>query len=216
MKNIAQGVARFQQVAFSQHAKLFKKLATGQEPEVLFVTCADSRIDPSLITQTNPGDLFVCRNAGNIVPAHRHPSGDGMSASIEYAVQALPIKHIVVCGHSGCGAMQAALDLDSLGGMPHVRQWLTHSEAAVSVVKRRHKRSGEKQRLARLIEQNVVHQLHNLGTHPYVAERVDAGVLELHGWVYDIGSGGILAWDSESSEFKPFAERYDAPESVSA
>lgn len=121
MEKILAGVARFRQAAYEQRKGLFAQLATGQSPEVLFITCADSRIDPSLITQTDPGDLFICRNAGNIAPPATSPAG-GETASIEYAVTALRVKDIVVCGHSDCGAMKGAL---APRRPAHYRKWLT-------------------------------------------------------------------------------------------
>ena len=109
MEKIISGLAQFKSSSFEERKALFAELANGQSPEVLFITCADSRIDPNLITQTEPGDLFVIRNAGNIVPPHTRDA-DGVTASIEYAVAVLGIKQVVVCGHSDCGAMKGALN----------------------------------------------------------------------------------------------------------
>ncbi|MEM8799751.1 MAG: carbonic anhydrase, partial [Pseudomonadota bacterium] len=123
MPSIAAGVVRFQKEVFPQKRELFTKLAMGQSPEALFITCADSRIETAMITQTEPGELFVCRNAGNIVPPHSNYT-DGMDASIEYAAAVLKVPHIVVCGHSGCGAMAGAMNPEGLDGLPYVKEWL--------------------------------------------------------------------------------------------
>ena len=134
MEKVISGLVQFKSSSFEDRKELFAELANGQSPEVLFITCADSRIDPNLVTQTEPGDLFIIRNAGNIVPPHTRVSG-GVTASIEYAVAVLGIKHIVVCGHSDCGAMKGALNIAALADLPHVQDWLDHSRAAVEIVK---------------------------------------------------------------------------------
>lgn len=182
------GATAFQSEAFADHADLFGELATGQSPETLFITCADSRIDPSLITQSLPGDLFVVRNAGNIVPRldDDGTSADGTAASIDYAVSVLSVKHIVVCGHSSCGAMTAITDPASLDTLPSVARWLEHSESL---------RSGGTDDLNDLIGRNVLLQLEHLATYPSVRAALDANEVTLHGWVYDIGSGSVLVHD---------------------
>ncbi|MBI1354227.1 MAG: carbonic anhydrase [Acidobacteria bacterium] len=201
MKKILAGVRRFQSSVFPQRRELFQRLSHGQQPEALFITCADSRIDPSLITQSEPGELFICRNAGNIVPPHTGQTG-GVTASIEYAVGALGVRHVIVCGHSYCGAMTAAMDPRKLERFPHVKNWLTHSLAAVRIVEEAQNLSEEK-RLQALIEQNVLMQLTHLRTHPYVAAALAAGRLEIHGWVYRIESGQVLAYDEVERAFLP-------------
>ncbi len=215
MRHIVQGAVKFQNEAFPQRAALFNKLADQQSPEVLFITCSDSRIDPNLITQADPGELFICRNAGNIVPPHFRQAG-GMTASIEYAVQALEVKHIVICGHNDCGAMRAAMNLDSLSNFPHVCDWLAHSEAAMAVIDHKHGHLDETQRLEALIEQNVILQIQHLATHPYIAARLATDQIHLHGWVYDIGTGAIRAWDAGADAFVPLTEHYSDLLSTSA
>src|SRR5690554_975103 len=133
MTKFAAGVVRFQSDVFEKKRKLFHELADGQAPEALFITCSDSRIDPNLLTQTEPGELFICRNAGNIVPPHSNHTG-AMTASIEFAVGALKVPHIVICGHSGCGAMKGAMNTDALADFPHVREWLAYARAAAVIV----------------------------------------------------------------------------------
>jgi len=206
MKKVVSGIMRFQQESFEKRRELFSELATGQSPEVLFVTCADSRIDPNLVTQTEPGDLFICRNAGNIVPPHTRHAG-GVTASIEYAVAVLGVQDIVVCGHTDCGAMKGAMNLAAVENLPHVRDWLDHSRAAVEIVEACH--HGEADALLRVTEQNVLLQLQHLRTHPAVAARLGAGELSLHGWVYHIESGEVTCFDESQNAFVPVQERYN-------
>ncbi|MGO1233103.1 MAG: carbonic anhydrase [Marinobacter sp.] len=137
MDHIVKGVLEFRKNVYPEHEDLFGELATGQSPEVLFFTCSDSRIDPNMMTGTNPGDLFICRNAGNIIPPHSNETG-GMTASIEFAVAVLNVRHIIVCGHTDCGAVKGALDVQGLKGLPHVQEWLGHCRSAIEIVRERH------------------------------------------------------------------------------
>lgn len=202
MKKLIDGVSKFQETVVPAKRALLEKLSTGQWPEVLFITCSDSRVAPNLITQTEPGDLFVIRNAGNIVPPYA-AEANGMSASVEYAVAALKVGHVVVCGHTGCGAMKGAMDPDGLDALPQVRGWLKHAEAPLRTVDALHPGLDPGARLGALVERNVLQQLANLQTHPYVAARAADGSLQLHGWVYEIGSGNVLACDGKA--FSPLA-----------
>ena len=192
---LIEGVAKFQTDVVPAKQALFDELATGQSPATLFITCADSRVDPSLITQTDPGDIFVVRNAGNIAPPleANGSSPDGNAGSIEYAISALNVKHVIVCGHSGCGAMGGLQDLDAIAGaLPSVRRWLEHSESLLETPA-----VGD---LDSLIEANVMLQLEHLKTYPGVQAKLDAGEITLHGWVYDIGSGDVRAHNGETFE----------------
>jgi len=207
MPKIAAGVVHFKNEVFPEKKDLFEQLANGQSPEALFITCSDSRISPHLITQTEPGELFICRNAGNIVPPHTKATG-GMTASIEYAVAVLKVPHIVICGHTGCGAMNGAMHPEGLTDLPHVAEWLGHARAAVKVVDELGTDLSDEQRMQMLIEQNVLLQLAHLKTHPFVAAAIAAGKVQLHGWVYDIRTGGVIAYDEASESFIPVEERY--------
>jgi len=206
MEKVVSGIVKFKSNAFEARRHLFAELANGQSPEVLFITCADSRIDPNLVTQTEPGDLFICRNAGNIVPPHVKAAG-GVTASIEYAVAVLGVKDIVVCGHTDCGAMKGALNPDALADLPHVHNWLDHTRAAVEIVKALHGRASLEE-LQSVTEQNVLLQLQHLRTHPAVAARLATDEVELHGWVYDIETGSVSAYDGEHARFVPIEQRY--------
>jgi carbonic anhydrase len=181
------GVSHFKKHVYPKHQDLFEKLALGQRPDALFITCADSRIDPILITQSKPGELFICRVIGNIVPPYPDAVG-GVSATIEYAVGVLEVPAVIVCGHTDCGVMKGALDPEALKDYPNVTAWLRYAE-----VKSRD--------LLTLTEHNVVAQLKNLRTHPTVAARLEQGSLALHGWVYDIGEGTVTAYDPENGRF---------------
>ena len=204
MKKIIDGVSKFQKTVAPAKRELLEKLSKGQWPEVLFITCSDSRVAPNLITQTEPGDLFVIRNAGNIVPPHA-AEANGMSASVEYAVAALEVGHIVVCGHTGCGAMKGAMNPSGLDALPQVRGWLKHAEAPLRATDALHPGLDPDARLGALVERNVLQQIANLQTHPYVAARTAAGNLQLHGWVYAIESGNVLAYDASRNAFSPLA-----------
>jgi len=206
MQRVISGVAKFQKDVFPDKARQFKKLASGQNPEVLFITCADSRIDPNLVTQTEPGELFICRNAGNVVPPHSNQTG-GMTASIEFAVAALGVSHVIVCGHTDCGAMKGALDPAKLDELPHVKEWLGHCRAAREVVKEKHG-CADDNHLEHMTEENVLLQLQHLRTHPAVAAKLATGRIELHGWIYNIATGGVLCYDECTGGFKPINERY--------
>ncbi|MFK8021276.1 MAG: carbonic anhydrase [Pseudomonadales bacterium] len=207
MPHFAAGVIRFQNEVYPQKKDLFEKLSKGQSPEALFITCSDSRIETAMITQTDPGELFICRNAGNIVPPHTNHTG-GMTASIEFAVAALQVPHIVVCGHTECGAMKGAMNPEGLDSLPHVKEWLGYSKAAVDVVSEIAPDASDADSMQLLLEQNVILQIQHLKTHPSVAARLAKGNLTLHGWIYDIKTGAVLAYDEATNKFTPVDERY--------
>ena len=193
---LVEGVLQFREQVYPEREAQFRRLASGQRPHTLFITCADSRVVPEMITQTDPGELFVCRNIGNIVPAYGEMLG-GVSAIVEYACTALGVSHILVCGHSDCGAMKALLKPDdpSLRRMPTVASWLRNAEAARSVVEVTQPGLEGAAKVQALVEQNVRTQLQHLRTHPAVAARLAEGSLTLHGWVYDIEDGRVSTLD---------------------
>lgn len=199
------GVHNFQGNVFRDQRQLFERLAKGQSPETLFITCSDSRIDPNLITQTEPGDLFVLRNAGNIVPAYSGGAG-GEVATIEFAIAGLGVKQIVVCGHSHCGAIKGLLNADQLDEMPAVRDWLKHAEATRRIVKSKYKDLDKAALVEVAAEENVLTQLENLQTHPAVAVALSQGQLSLHAWMYEIESGEVYGYDTTCGQFVPLGE----------
>lgn len=213
MDKIRRGVEAYRTRIFPQQAALFKTLEHGQKPRALFITCSDSRIDPDLITQTEPGELFVLRNAGNIVaPFSGWP--DGEAATIEYAIEALKVPHIIVCGHSHCGAMQALLSRDAATTLPSVSLWLGHAEAARRAVLARNGTDVDAETLRAFVEENVRLQLVHLRTHPAVAAALARGAVELHGWLYVFEQGQILTM-SHDGAFQPIAiEDGQAPSGV--
>jgi carbonic anhydrase len=190
------GISHFQEHVYPEHQDLFERLALGQRPEALFITCADSRIDPCLLTQTKPGELFICRVIGNIVPPYPDAIG-GVSATIEYAVGVLRVPEVIVCGHTDCGVMKGALNPEALKAYPNVTAWLRYAQTD-------HREAGPSAEfLLALTEENVVTQLRNLRSHPTVAARLEEGDLALHGWVYHIGTGTVTALSDESRKFVP-------------
>lgn len=207
MPSFAAGVVKFQKQVFPKKKALFERLSRGQSPEALFITCSDARIETAMITQTDPGELFICRNAGNIVPPHTKRAG-AMTASIEFAVSALNVPHIVVCGHTECGAMKGAMNPETVAALPHVREWLSFAQDAVDFVAARGRDADEAARMRMLLERNVILQLEHLTTHPAVAARLEKSDLTLHGWVYDIKTGDVNAYDPAQKKFIPVSERY--------
>lgn len=206
MQRIVDGVHDFRTKHFREDQQLFERLASGQQPQVLLVTCSDSRIDPNLVTTTKPGDLFVLRTAGNIVPPYEAHLG-GEAATIEYAVNALKIPDIIVCGHSHCGAMGGLLNPDGLSELPAVRGYLTFAQATRDVIDERFASvTDPAERLTRTVEQNTLVQLDNLRTHPAVAAALERGDLTLHAWVYQFESGDVFAYSEDRGEFVPLHE----------
>ncbi|GBQ24858.1 carbonic anhydrase [Acetobacter estunensis NRIC 0472] len=194
---LLRGVEHFNTHIFPEKQELFRELAKGQAPSTLFIACADSRVSPGLITQTDPGNLFILRNIGNIVPAYGEMLG-GVSSAIEYAVAGLGVSNIIVCGHSNCGAMTALLDPDpsKLAKMPTVQSWLRNAEAARAVTLAGSDAGPPTVR--NLAEQNVLLQISHLRTHPSVAAALARNELTLQGWFYDIGTGEVLVLDEQA------------------
>ena len=202
MDQLIEGHKHFLATVFPARRHQFKLLAERQSPEYLFITCSDSRIVPDLILGTGPGDLFITRNAGNVVPAGA-AEVDGVTATIEYAVEVLKVKHIILCGHSDCGALKAALDPKTLEKLPKARRWLSHVEGAFSHRQPLDPADGEHAELGSLIRGNVVAQLHNLRAQPSVARALVENRLQVHGWYYDILTGRVEQWDDEKHRFQP-------------
>ena len=204
MEKLIQGIHAFQTTVFRQNLEFFRELADGQTPQALFITCSDSRVVPELITQTDPGDLFVLRNIGNIVPPYGSPSG-AVASGIEYAIRALKVKDIVVCGHTRCGAMDGLLNPAAIAEMPRVQDWLKHADACREVVASVYGHLTGEARWKVAVEENVLTQLENLRTHPAVAVGLASGELKLHGWVYKMESGQVFAYDPADGQFGPLA-----------
>jgi carbonic anhydrase len=201
MQKLIEGIHHFQQNVFDTEKHLFERLAQGQQPLALFITCSDSRIDPSLLTQTQPGELFIMRNAGNIVPPYGTVCG-GEAATIEYAVAVLQVKDIIVCGHSLCGAMSGLLHPDKLAGLNAVRDWLKHADATARIINENYGHiSEDAARLTATVEENVLVQIESLRTHPSVAAAVSRGDLKLHAWTYEFETGKVFSYHPNQGQF---------------
>jgi len=202
MDKLIEGHKRFHRNVFPAKRADFHLLAEMQAPECLFITCSDSRIVPDLILQTSPGDLFLSRSIGNVVPVSGNDV-DGVTATIEYAVEVLKVRHIILCGHSDCGALKAALNRKGLEKLPKASRWLHHVEGAFTHRQPLNPIDGEHAELASIIRGNVVAQLINLRAQPSVAKALVHGTLNVHGWYYDILTGRIERYDDQERKFLP-------------
>jgi carbonic anhydrase len=200
MSKLVSGYRRFRSEVYPLHKHRFRSLANGQRPHTLFITCSDSRVVPSLITQSDPGELFICGVVGNLVPAHGVAFG-GVSSAIEYAVTVLGVDDIVICGHSDCGAMRAFMHPEKLRSLRAVESWLEHASCAIAVTRHSHGHLPDDAFVDALIRENIVSQLQHLKTHPSVATRLRGGTLRIHGWLYDIGSGTVTRFDELTGRF---------------
>lgn len=204
MRKLISGLHHFQSNMFESRKELFERLATGQNPDALFITCSDSRINPNLLTNTEPGDLFILRNAGNIIPAHG--CGGGEAATIEFAVAVLGVRDLIVCGHSACGAIKALLNPSSLNKLPAVRSWLSHAEATRQIIEDNYSDLDDEEKLNVAIQENVLAQIENLRTLPMVASRLLSGNVHIHGWTYKIQTGEVFSYSLEEGQFLPVSE----------
>jgi carbonic anhydrase len=210
MRNLIQGIHQFQKEDFRELHDLFQELVHGQNPETLFITCSDSRIDPNRLTHSLPGDLFILRNAGNIVPPHG-ATATGEAATIEFAVTGLGVKDIIVCGHSHCGAMKALIKPEIIAEMPAMQGWLAHSEATRRIIRENYRDLNDDELLMAAIEENVLVQIEHLQTLPAVAARRARGAIHLHAWVYQFETGGVFAYDPRQQQFVPLRRLERAP-----
>jgi carbonic anhydrase len=202
---IIQGVQKFQQRIFGKKEALFKRLGEGQSPLALMITCSDSRINPNLLTQTEPGELFILRNAGNIVPPHSEaPSGE--AATVEYALHQLHVRDVIVCGHSRCGAIQGLLTPQALDPMPQVKSWLEFARPVLDRLPKEDKTLSAATLLGLAVEKNTLVQMDHLKTYPVVQHALAAGTLRLHAWVYHFESGNVTAHVPDRARFVPLEE----------
>lgn len=211
MQKLIAGIRRFQQGYYSHHADLFQELAEGQKPSSLIITCSDSRVMPNQMTDTRPGELFMIRNAGNMMPTYSqagsHFSGEG--ATLQYAVEVLNVEHIIVCGHTDCGAVKALLQPpEKLLDLDLVHKWVDQAAHLRHIIQIRFGHLKGKHKVLAAIEQNVLIQLADLLTYPFVQKRVDEGRLQLHGWVFHIGSGQVTSYERETDRFIDLFEHH--------
>lgn len=202
MDRLLEGHKRFLAEVFPDKKSHFHLLSDRQSPDTLFITCSDSRVVPDLILGTEPGDLFITRNAGNVVPV-TSTDVDGVTATIEYAVEVLKVRHAILCGHSDCGALKAAVDRKALTGLPKASRWLQHVEAAFDHRQPLNPADGDGADLASLIRGNVIAQLESLKAQPAVAHAMQQGTLQVHGWYYDILTGHIEQYSEAQRRFLP-------------
>ena len=202
MQRLIEGLHNFQRNIFRSQKEFFENLAHGQTPETLFITCSDSRINPNLITQTDPGELFIMRNAGNIVPPYSCLGGE--AATIEYAVAVLGVKDVLVCGHSHCGAMESLFVPPRPHTLPAVTAWLRHADATKKLVDENYSDLDDAAKISVAMQENVLVQLEHLRSHPSVAEAIAYRGLRLHGWVYKIESGEVFTYDPGTRQFQAY------------
>jgi carbonic anhydrase len=202
MRKLLKGLHKFQSSYFPANQEIFEQLAEGQKPRVLFITCSDSRIVPHLITQSGVGELFVIRNAGNLVPPFGAANG-GEGAAIEYAIHVLGIEQVIICGHSNCGAMKGLLKLEKLRTeMPLVYEWLQHAESTRRLIQENYADIKGEELLAITMAENVVTQIENLKTYPVIRSKLHQNKMSIYGWIYDIETGEVLAYNPETDEFE--------------
>jgi len=205
MQKLINGIHHFNSNVFDQNRAFFERLVHEQRPLALFITCSDSRINPNLLTQTQPGELFILRNAGNIIPPYGSGSG-GEAATIEYAVMVLKVADIIVCGHSRCGAMHGLLNPDAIKDSSAITSWLNHAEATRRIIAENYGHLAGEARLTAATEENVLVQLEHLRTHPSVAAACSRNALRLHGWVYKLQTGQVFDFDAASGQFVALSE----------
>lgn len=200
MKKLVHGVVNFHEQVLPSRRADFAQLAQGQAPDVLMIACSDSRVAPNVFASTDPGDLFVVRNPGNLVPPLTAAvRGSSEAAAIELALTTLPVNDVIVCGHSGCAGMAALQHTAQCS--PHLRDWMAHGQAA-----HRHLEHGPVYDAAlsaqdQLSQHNVLTQLDHLRTYPEVEARVTARTLRLHGWWFNIGEGTVYAFEPDAQQF---------------
>ena len=207
MKKLVSGIHQFQKQYWSDNRVLFQRLAEhGQSPEALFITCCDSRVVPTVLTQGQPGDLFIYRNIGNFIPPYSDGTldGTGVGAAIEYAVDHLRVGDIIVCGHSDCGAMKALYkDRKDFSETPHLTEWLTHGDGTLKVVADNYPGKSKKERLAITAKENVLVQMENLRTYPVVRRAAREGRLFVHAWFFEIGGGTVYRYSPDKGQYEP-------------
>jgi len=203
MKLLLERYKEFRQSVLAANRGFYENLVSGQEPDTMLITCSDSRICPESMFGYKPGEVFVLRNAGNIVPSYGQGSSGGEVATIEYAVAVLGVKHIVVCGHTGCGAMKALLDPESVTSLPAVAEWLRSAENTRRVVIESKLKASPNELASVASRENALCQLDNLRTHPAVASAVRQGKLQLHAWVCKLEDHVVEAFNPETNRFEP-------------
>lgn len=210
MQQLIEGIHKFRTEEFGHYEELFQRLAKdGQNPHTLFITCSDSRVLAELITQSKPGDLFVVKNVGNIVPPHSVGGYNSTAAAIEFAVETLGVKDVVVCGHSQCGAMRALVESPDLSAMPHLEGWLSLAAPVRETMRQRYQHlDTTEDRSNAAGEENVLFAVENLTTYPCVKRRLEDDTLSLHAWYFKIAGAELFAYDPNARQFLPLGEEW--------
>jgi len=207
MKKLIEGIIKFRKEVSQTQLEHFAKLALEQNPDTLFIACSDSRVVPNLFASTDPGDLFVVRNVGNIIPPAKDngfsSSDISEMAAVEFSVQHLNVKDIIVCGHSECGAMHSLLTNDCLHSHQHLSEWIKHAAPSKNILKQeRNKFSNELSEVNVLSQLNVLQQVKHLKTYPIVNDKIDKGELGVHAWWFDIATATVYSYDEDKESFE--------------
>jgi carbonic anhydrase len=214
MEKLISGLHKFRSETFVNHETLFKNLVNGQKPDVLFITCSDSRVNPNLLTNTNPGELFIIRNAGNIVPPYQ--IGNGEAATIEFAVRRLKVKNIIICGHSHCGAINGLVHPEAILGLPALEAWLSNSKEVRTILDNNYPALSPSKTINVATQENVLVQVQNLKTHPCIQEEIAGRNLKIHAWVYKFETGDVFNYDPVDQQFHPIVEPNASREKLKA
>ncbi|MGQ3889820.1 carbonic anhydrase [Legionella sp. CNM-1927-20] len=203
------GIRQFQGKTFKDLEEVFIKLSQGQDPDTLFITCSDSRIDPNVITHSKPGDLFIARNVGNIVPPYGVACSE--AAAIEYAIEALKVKEIIICGHSQCGAMKGLLTPNLENAFPVVANWLTHARPVINQIEEQFSNTeiDYDLKLKATIEYNILTQIEHLKSYPSIIKKLNQQEITIHGWYYEIKTGEIFIYESQQKQFIPLEKSFN-------
>ncbi len=217
MQKLARGIHQFRSNYFAKNQKLFERLATnGQRPETLFIACSDSRVEPALFTNSAPGDLFIVRNVGNIVPSADRGVIGGVAAAIQYAVEVLGVGNVIVCGHTQCGAIDAIMHPERVKHLDFVARWLDGARQIPEILRERYGDLDGEARMTAAVEENVLVQLENLRTYPFVRDRLADGRLAMNGWVFKIATGQVFDYEPEREEFLLLAPEGESRPSLSS
>ncbi|QVL30446.1 carbonic anhydrase [Telmatocola sphagniphila] len=207
MENVLRGILSFKKNRRYQKEELFRKLSKGQTPTVMLITCSDSRIQPDIITRTEPGEIFVVRNMGNLIPAKHESEPGAESAAIDYAINVLNIRDIVICGHTKCGAVHGLLHPQTIDSMPAIKNWLDRAgTSARTRIEALHQNPEDPNLWRQAVDLNVLAQLENLRSHDSVQEALRREILNIHGWVYEIETGEIQAYEPHLDRFLPLEQ----------
>ncbi|WP_042278877.1 carbonic anhydrase [Candidatus Protochlamydia sp. R18] len=201
MKKLIQGIADFRQGLTEESRHLFANLALGQTPDVLFIACSDSRVVPNLFASTNPGDLFVLRNIGNLIPPYSVDSDNSALAAIEFSIFSLNVPDIIVCGHSECGAMRALIEGIQGNCCSHLQSWLKHGENSLNLVRNGMTINPSLSEHNQISQINVLQQIEHIKSYPFIRERLDKNELRIHGWWFNIAHADVYCYKEDLNQF---------------